>query len=279
MPDKFVAVNPLRNASGAFATLAPIFGDANSQPAPLPPGATLNNFNVYFTQTTFSLAATLKVSAIFDGSFSANESAFFFDYLVSRDEYKPAPSPQDAVLGTRWAVGLRVAFRVQNLDAKVSASFSALSAQVDAGFSSAEYEVQGLGVGLPGLKIVTDNIGQLLGNWKYDSYYKMNMQVIPGITNYMVANIGSLQPQPVAVYLSNAASDQPMNQARAAYFAYRWISEQKPLADALKMPETAITSPDMVTLVYNRVMPGAAVTDVPSNAARDAARAWLEYKF
>src|SRR4051812_905275 len=278
MSEQFVPINSMRTKSGALAALVAPFGEAAAQPVPLPPGSKLNSFDIFWMATSFSLAAALKVSPIFEGSVGVNDSAFFFDCMIYHDEYNAAPKPTDLVLATRWGVGLRIALKVTNLQAKTSINFSVVSASVEAGLASATYHVQGPGLGVDGMKIVTDKVGTL-GDFKFETYYKMNREVIPAVGEYLQKNVDKLTPEPIAVWLSSSIEDQPINQARAVYFATRWVAERKPLADSLKMPQSSVLDRDMIRLVYARLAGTIPETQAPSKEAEQKAESWLNEKF
>src|SRR5579885_1137713 len=98
-------------------------------------------------QIDVTLAANLNLGAIFDGTLSAGEIGYWLDAMAYSDQYEHASGPNGIILGDRFGYGLRVMFRVKQLNAKAKLNYNLIGANVDAGFAQAGYEIEAYGFG------------------------------------------------------------------------------------------------------------------------------------
>lgn len=277
----FIPLNPGRGGrNNGVATLA-----AATSPTPSPKD--LKNFSVYYDSISLSLAASLKVSPIFEGSFDAKDAGFYFDAVQYTDvpaapgESGPNGMQLDSV---RFGIGLRLAVRVRNLDSKVGVNFSVISSQVEAGYASARYDMQVYGLGVQGMALVLNTIPNLLGDFKFETFYLINRDLVKAVGNYVKDEMAKaspdLTPQRIGATVKSSAEAEELRIGRGVYFAMRWISERKPLGDAKRMPQAASFDADVLSRVYNHVIGGnVGDGDQISREAERYAEEWLQSKF
>ena len=271
IPD-FIPINPLRTQSGALALLIPHLGEKGAQPVPLSDASkALNFFNVVSGSLSLSLAVSLGLGQIFKGSVGANEKAFSFDAMTYTDEYAQQPLPGGGVFATRWGVGIRMYLRVQDFSANASLNFGLVGAAVELKQASAQYEIAGVGIGIEGLQIVLAEL-PALGDFKYETYLKMNGAVVKKLADYIAANKTTLQPQPVAVAVARPVD--PLATARSYYFAVRGIADRRSVSEALSGAHVTVDR-DVVRSAYAAIAEVQNDNERPSRDAEQRAEQWL----
>lgn len=271
IPD-FIPVPPFRTRSGSFPGLIPLLGDQGSKPVPLrDPKAALNNFNVVSGSMSISLAVSLGLGSIFKGSVGVNEKAFFLDAMTYTEEYAENPLPGGGVYATRWGVGIRIYLRVQDFAANASLNFGLVGAAVELKQATAQYEITGVGIGPDGLVAVLEEV-PALGDFRYETYLKINGVVAKRLATYIRDNKDALTPQPTAV--AAARSVDSLANARAVYYAIRRIADRKTLAEALTGAAADIDR-DNVRLAYATVAQVQNDNERPQRDAEERAERWL----
>lgn len=270
----WLPINPTRTSKGAWVSLAKVVGDDKAKPIPLDAGddPLTSSFTLVDSEIALSVAGKLAVGSIFGGTAGYDEHAFYLDGAAYTEKYAE-PAGGQGVLGTRWGVGLRVLLRVKKIKADVNLNFGMVGAAVQLGYASAQYEIQGIGIGIDGLQIVLGALGGR-GDFTSETYYKINDAVLSKLADYIKANAAKLKPQPFAVQLIQPIDIDPMVVARPIVFAMRRIREGSSLNDALgrasgKYEETEIKA------VYGKISPGSGPDDKPSKDSRNQADNWL----
>ncbi len=270
----FIPIDPTLTANGAFASLLHTYGEQDSKPVPLTEtDSVFHNFRVLSDSISSSVAAKLGVGSIFNSSVSAQDQGFFFDAMTFADKYREQSDPSGLVYATRWGVGLRVLLRVYNIRGDASLNFGTIGASVELQQASAQYEIQGFGIGLQGLTIVLNNL-PVIGEFNYEVYSKLSNTIVPLLAKFIEDNATTLQPQPVAVYLS-----RPLNQlgeARTIYFAMRCIADKHPLSTTLTWAGITYNK-DTIREVYVNIAGNIQDTDTPSAEAAKRAEEWLKF--
>ena len=267
----FVPISPLRTKSGALVSLIEHLGEKDSMPVALGDKATaLSNFQVVSDAMSISAAATLGVGSIFRGALSGNERAFFFDAMAYADRYEEQRLPDQKVIGTRWGVGIRVLLRVALLEANATVNFGLVGAAVELGRARARYEIIGIGIGIDGLVAVLEELPSI-GDFKYETYLKLNGNVVKKLAKLISTKKDELVPEPVAVALTRPID--PISHARSIYYAVAAIGDRRPLNDALHgRPVTLDADAIRNVYAYFGVPDGSAK---PSEDAERQADKWL----
>src|SRR5580700_11044772 len=115
----------------------------------------IQQFTISFRTLDVSVAAKLDLAAIFKASVDAKGTALLFDATANTGWYKEATNGGAVEYGIRRGIGLRVAVRATQLDAKVSLNFAAVAANAAITKQRADYGV--VAIGLP-----EDVVGELI---------------------------------------------------------------------------------------------------------------------
>lgn len=270
----WLPINPTRTSKGAWVSLAKVFGENNARPVPLDPADNplTSSFTLVDSEISLSVAGKLAVGSIFGGTLGYDEHAFYLDAAAYTEKYAEPAGPQ-GILGTRWGVGLRVLLRVKKVKTDLSLAFGMVGAAVQLGYASAQYEIQGIGIGIDGLQIVLGELGGR-GDFNSETYYKINDAVLSKLANYIKTNAANLKPQPFAVQLIQPIDLDPIVAARPIVFAMRRVREGSSLNDALSRAAGKYDEAEIKT-VYAKLNPGAGPDDKPSKDSRSQADNWL----
>ncbi len=269
-----IPVNPLRTDDGDLVSLTTLRGKLRAQPIPLDNPNEIQNVIVAggASNISVSLATNLGVGTIFTGTAKASEFGYWLDAVASADS---ATKPTDAniVNKTRWGYGLRIMFRVQQLDASASLNFATIGANVQLGLLSASYEVQTLGLGPLALTAILDGISQF-GTINRDTFADLNTTVIDNVKKVIADPQAILTVRPLAVQVNFPVEQNPIDKAQSEVFAMRRIREGTDLKDALAKAGLN-RSVDDIRAVYLKVAGNIPEDQKPPQSARDFAKAWL----
>lgn len=268
----WIPINPARLRSGAWASLAKVFGEDKAHPIPLQvPNPTLSCFTLIASEIDISVAAKLSVGGIFSGSMKYGDRAFYLDAAKFIDEYKETPG--NPVVGTRWGVGLRVLLHVSDIKVGVNLDFHIVGAAVDLGYAKALYEIDGFGIE-GGMEVV---LGELhgFGNLSAETYFKINDMVIPKLAQYMHDNPSKLIPVPFQVQLIQPIDIDPILSGRSILFAMRRLKDGDSLNQALTHAAGKYDR-DEIKVVYTKLAPSPNPDEKPPQSARQAADEWLD---
>jgi hypothetical protein len=264
-------VNPARLRSGAWVSLAKIFGEEKAHPIPLEiPNPPMSSFTVAATDIDISVAAKLSLGSIFSGSINYGDRAFYLDAVQYIEQY--SENSGNPVVGTRWGVGLRVLLHVTNIKVNVNLNFSIVGSAVDLGYARAEYEIDGFGLE-GGLQVV---LGQLsgFGNLSAETYFRINNQVIPKLGQYMIDNPSKLKPVPFQVQLIQPVAIDKLLSARSIVFGMRRLRDGRSFNEAIAEAGGKYDK-DEIKAVYMKLAPNTGANEKPPQSARDAADEWL----
>lgn len=270
----FMPISPVRTPSGALAAVAQLFGEEGSRPIPLADAKkALNNFQVISDSLSLDVAGKLGLGSIFGATTSASDKGFYFDAMTFTDEYVPRETADKVILATRWGVGVRVLLAVTDIKGEASLNFSLVGAAVELQQARARYEIQGIGIGLDGLRIVLEEL-PAIGDFKYDTYMKLNGSVVKKLAAYLGEHSADLEPLPIAVALARPVDT--LIGARAVYYAMRRIADRRRLRDALQEAPQALDR-ETIRKIYVQVTKSDDPNEQPSQAAEDEAKAWLRH--
>jgi hypothetical protein len=268
----FLPVNPLLTKHGAIAALVADLGEDSAKPVPLQDkNKALTNFTIVSDALSVALAGKLGVGSIFSGATSAKDRGFFFDAMTFTDEYAEQNVGDAGVIATRWGVGIRVVLRVTEITANAALNFGLVGAAVELQQARARYEVTGIGIGVDGLIIVLEEL-PAIGDFRYETYQKLNSTVVKKLAQYLKTNKATLVPQPVGVAVKPPLA--PLGNSRSVYFAMHALADRRTLGDALSRA-TPTLDRDTIRTVYAEV---AGIDDLrvqPSNDAERTAESWL----
>jgi hypothetical protein len=107
------------------------------------PSPRLLRFGISFINMEASLAAKLKLASIFSVSGAANVStkALLLDALATTGYYAEQTIDGTVISGFRRGLGVRIALRVQSVDAELSLTFAAVAASAALKRADVNYEV------------------------------------------------------------------------------------------------------------------------------------------
>jgi hypothetical protein len=268
-------IDPMLTEEGAIAALSGVFGPSAAMPVPLEVAEDpFSSFQVVTGNLSVSTAAKLNIASIFGGSVNYNDKAYYFDAAAYTDKLKEGVLGDTVVFATRWGVGLRIALRVSDIKTELSGNFGAVAAAVELGAAKARYEIRGLGLGIDGLVIVLDSLSTL-ADFNYDTYYKVNTQVLKNLADYIRANKATLKAVPIAAALTKPLEVDPVVQGKSVLYAVTMIKDRRSLGDALRQG-TANYDEQVIRRVYQTII-GEDVTDTTpiADEPRQRAQAWL----
>lgn len=268
---EMIPINPDQGVPRSLETLHLEVSTATPKGfAPAGGGDPFTNFQVVSDALSVSLAAKLGLSAIFNGSVSANDKGFCFDAMTYTDQYTET-QVGGGIAGTRYGVGLRVLLRVRDLSVDASLNMGMVGAAVALGRAQATYEIKGLGLGPGILPLILGDL-PVLGDFTYETYLKLNSTVVKKVADYIKANKDTLTAVPVSV-----AVVRPLDysgQARVTYYAMRQIAKGRPLGRALDAAPPALDR-ETIRSVYVVHTGSEDLTAGPGDEARRAADDWL----
>jgi hypothetical protein len=268
----WLPINPTLTDKGAWVSLAKLVGEDKAQPIKLAPGddPLTSNFSVMVDQLSIAVAAKLAVGPIFGGSMGYDDRAFYLDASAFTEKYSEIPGSY--VYATRWGIGLRVLLRVCNVKADMSLSFGMVAAAAQLGYAKAFYQIDGIGIGLDGLRIVLGEIHSF-GDFTAETYYKINDSIIPKVAEYIKSNSASLKPKPFQVQVIQPIDIDPIVVAKSIMSAMKFIHEGNSLNEALSRYNA-----DEIRMVYAKLVPNLGPNDKPPRVAQNAAGDWLSGK-
>jgi hypothetical protein len=230
-------------------------------------------------EISVSLAASLNIGAIFNGSASANEVGYWLDAMAYADRYEEQPTTNGMVLANRFGYGLRVLFRVRKLNLKATINYGLLGASIDAGYAKASYEIAALGFGehaAEALAMILEGVAASGTDVNSDTFYKLNKSILKNLSAYIRDNIGSMQPTRIAALMRRPADDDSLDTSHAILFAMRKISGGYSLRDALAAAGDLDSA--SVRLTYANVLGDVAETAEPTRTQQRVADEWLADK-
>jgi len=270
---EFLPISFQLTKNGEFAALLPRLGENSSRAVPLKDkNRAFSNFKVVSDALSIELAGKLGVGSIFTGAISSRDRGFFFDAMTFTDEYSEQSMGGTGVIATRWGVGIRVVLRVTERIVNASLNFGLVGAAVELQQASARYEIIGIGIGIEGLQIVLEEL-PALGDFRYETYQKLNSNIVKKLADHIKNNQATLVPQPVAVIINPPLN--PLENSRAIYFAMRAIAGRQKLGEALSKANPTLDR-DVIRSVYTQI---AGIDDVgvqPSKEAEKDAETWLK---
>jgi hypothetical protein len=268
----WLPISPARTEKGAWVSLAKVVGEEKAQPIPLgTPNPKLSSCTVVAMDVDISVAAKLGLGNIFGGTLNYNDRAFYLDATAFTDRYSETPG--NLVVGTRWGIGLRVLLKVSDIKAGMTLNFGIVGAAVQFGYAKALYEVDGIGLGVEGLRIV---LGELhgFGDCTAETFFKINDLVIPKLGEYLVKNAADLTPEPYQVQLIGPIDMDPIVAARPILFGMRRLRDGKSLNEALAMSAGKYDGGE-IRAVYAKIAPGLEPNETPRERDRDSASDYL----
>ncbi len=227
-------------------------------------------------QIDVTLAGNLNLGAIFGGTATAGEVGYWVDAMAYSDEYENAPGPNGVILGNRFGYGLRVMFRVKQLNAKAKLNYNLIGANVDAGFAQAGYQIEALGFGpkaSEALSAILNGMASSGTTMTGAAFYKLNSSILTNLVAYMQANQDSMQPVRVAALVSSSKPADSLEVSHAVLYAMRALSQGDSLDSALK--SACDLDPTSIRLAYGSIMGDLPSSAPPSSTNRDAADRWL----
>jgi hypothetical protein len=274
MPDDYTPVDPTLLPSGALASLTPFFGDANAKPVPMPAGgAGLAVGRVLFFGGSLSVAGSLGLSEIFKMSGKYDDRVFVQDTIYGWPIDLIPPSPTAQIQGTFWGSSLRVSVRVSGMDVTADTSLFSIAAAVQLQRAHAQYEIRGLGVGLPTLADALSNLPSI-GALDFAAFAQID-QFRMLFSATLKKNPSLLVPLPIAVKLQTGLPpSDAITDTKSIRQAMIGLSSGMTLAARLNSLRPGCV-PQVVTDTYRSqgiTDPGAAI---PQNV-RDAAAAWVQ---
>ena len=270
----FIPINPVRTESGALAMLVSELSEHAARPVEL--GANddpFSNFRIVSDSLSTSIAGKLGIGAIFKGAANGSDQGFYFDAMTFTDKYREQSLPDQSISATRWGVGIRVLLRVYDVRGDASLNFGLVGAAVELQQARAQYEIMGFGIGIDGLIAVLEEI-PAIGDFKYDTYQKLNGTVVKKLAAYIKEHQALLKPEPVAVALIQPLD--PLLNARSVYFAMRCIADRRPLTDALSKAGVTYDR-ETVRKLYLQVAGKLNDSERPSREAEQQAERWLSF--
>lgn len=272
-----IPVNSLQTADGQLVSLSALRGSSDAKAIPLDQGQQIVNVAVSSSavQLSISLAATLGIGTIFagSGSLKAREVAYWQDATAFADSPVQPPGA-NIVTQTRWGFGLRVFFRVQQLDASFKLTYATIGAGVQYGKLVASYEVQTLGLGPQALPAILDGMTQF-GELTTDTIRDLNGKVLTNLISLLAAPPpGGFTPRPLAVQVTIPAVFDPIVKARDEVFAMRRIREGSSLNAAIQQAGNN-HSADVIKSVYDLVVGNQPPNTPPPSSAVAFAKTWL----
>jgi len=270
----FIPVSPLETNDGDLVSLTTLRGRLRAQPIQLDDPSDIQNSIVTggASNISVSLATSLGVGTIFTGTAKSSEFGYWMDAVASADSATKT-TDENIVNKTRWGYGLRIMFRIRQLDASASSGFGAIGANVQLGLVSASYEVQTLGLGPLALTAILDGISPF-GTLNRDTFQDLNTKVIDNVKTVIADPHASLTVRPLAVQVKFPVEQNPIDKARIEVFTMRRIREGTDLKDALARAGLS-RSPDVIRAVYLKVAGDIPEDQKPPQSARDFAKMWL----
>lgn len=228
----FIPVNPTRTKSGALTSLVPILGEENAKPIPLKSkkGQFKGILDITSEAISIRTAAKLNLGNIFSGAVQSNEIGYYFDAMLQESASDVVPAGTNKISATKWGVGIRILLRIQNFDASANLSIAALGASVELKQATAQYHILAFGLDQKTYGYILNEVA-LLGDFSYDTYYKINNNIIKKVGSFVADESTVLEPDPIAVALNDPID--PFEESRSYYYAMYSISEKRPLTKAL----------------------------------------------
>jgi hypothetical protein len=230
-------------------------------------------------EISVSLASSLNIGGIFSGSVSANEVGYWLDAMAYSDRYEELTTPNGLVLANRFGFGLRIMFRVRKLNPKANLNYGLLGAAIDAGYARASYEINALGFGAhaaEALAIILEGVASSGTELSSDTFYKLNKTILKNLTEYIKANVGSLQPTRIAALVRRVSDDDSLDTSLAILFAMRQIRGGKSLQDALASAGDLDSA--AIRLTYANVLGDVDESAKPTSINKSTADEWLADK-
>lgn len=191
---EFLPVSSQLTKTGALAALVADLGEDAAKPVPLQDkDKALSNFTVVSDALSVAFAGKLGVGSIFSGAASTKDRGFFFDAMTFTDEYAEQNVGEAGVIATRLGVGVRVLLRVTELTANAALNFGLVGAAVELQQARARYEITGIGIRVDGLILVLEELPPI-GDFRYETYQKLNSTVVKKLANYLKTNKARLVP-------------------------------------------------------------------------------------
>jgi len=163
-------------------------------------------------------------------------------------------------------------FRVQVLDASANLNLAFLGASLDAQLATANYEIDGFGLGAAALPTILDGLNSS-GTLTGDALYKLNTTVLTKLAEYIKQNASTLQPQRVAALISIPKPGASLAVSQAVLYAKRQIAQGHNLQTALE--GAGDLDPATIGLVYSDALTSSDQSVVPNAIQRQSASDWL----
>jgi hypothetical protein len=223
-------------------------------------------------QVSVTLAGNIGLGTIFDASATSNEVGYWLEALAYTDQFEQLPPSDGEVVANRFGVGLRIMFRVQVQDSNANLNFAFLGASLDTHYATANYEVQGFGLGVAALPTILDGLNTT-GTLTGDSLYELNTTVLTKLTEYIKQNADTLQPQRVAALISTPQPGNSLDVSQAVLYAKRQVSQGSNLQTALEGSGDLDSA--TIRLVYSDALKTSDPSDVPNAIQGQSADEWL----
>lgn len=274
----FQPIDPATTKEGALIALIPLFGEEKSTPVKLDKKKSESLFTSFsVVQDTLSIkaASKLKIANIFGGTVNYNSKAFYFDAIAYTDEYDYQANDNDAIIrAIRWGIGIRIVLNITSIDSDVQLSLGAISAAIELGKAKARYEIKGLGIGLEGLNIVLEELSPL-EDFSFETYYSIKNSVIPNLSKFIRKNKDNLEPQPIAVQLTESTDTDNLIISQSVLYAINSISKKMSLDDCLIHTPDGLLN-DVISETYGKIVGEVNSKDKPSVDAIGRAKNWIK---
>lgn len=270
-----IPINPALTETGSLGALVSELGDEGARPIALADDEDVlkGNFDVLYDDISIRVAAAAKVSPIFEGESTSSSRAVYFDAATYIDKFRDVPLDGPGITRTRWGVGLRIALKITNFDAKMKAGLGIIAASAELGLTTVKYHIQGLGLGVQGLGWVLSGF-PAFGSFDAEAYGRIKTDVIAKLALFLQEHSDDLTPQAYAVDLTSGLDTDYVMEARSVLFAMNRIRDRKPLDEALEIGSNHF---DLVIVrrVYNEIALGTPSDQKPADWAKKRAEEWL----
>lgn len=245
---------------------------ATPPPAHLP----IEDTRVSSQEIGLTFAGNLGLGSIFKGAIQANEVGYWLDAMAYSDRYERESGPHGVILGNRFGYGLRVMFRVKQLNSKASLNYWLIGASLDAGFAQASYEINAVGFGShanQALATILDGVASSGASLTGDTFYQLNSSILKNLVAYIKDNQATMQPVRVASLITTLPGGSSLTTSHAVLYAMREIREGKTLQEALNSAGDFDST--AIRLAYAKIMVNVSPTSTPTDANRRDADRWL----
>lgn len=221
------SINPMLTENGAFSAFS--FEENANEIKPVileNRDDQFSQFRVMQNSYNIQLANQLGIGV---GAIDTNFNSFVLSYEAMLFSEKITQIPIGGkIYGTRWGAGIRVNLKISDIKSGIKFDFGAIAANVELGLANVEYELNGIGITKPDIISILPSPG----NFNFGNY-KVILDAVDNIREYMSKNSNELVAKPFQVYLSDEINNDLLTESKSVVYAMRKIAHRNTLQDAL----------------------------------------------